>query len=82
MGADTAEDAYAIAKRFVYKRMGIAMMKGLAALRFHRLNQAVADSDTSRAAAARRRWAQSAWIDDNAAYYDRHSYGGRTHPRW
>lgn len=30
MGADTAEDAYATAKRYVYKRMGIAMMKGLA----------------------------------------------------
>ena len=82
MGVNSSEDAYGIAKRYVYKRVGIAMMKGMAALKFHRLNQAVAGSDSARAAAARRRWAQSAWIDDNAAYYDRHSYGGRPHPRW
>ena len=58
------------------------MIRGTATLKFYRLKQSIAGTDSARAAAARSRWDESERINDNAAYYDRYIYGGRPDPRW
>ena len=61
LGATSINSAKARASRFVYRAVGIEMMRGTAALRHHRMGVILAGNASAKAAAYRRRWAKNAW---------------------
>ena len=81
LGARSMKDAKAKAARYVYRAVGIEMMRGTAALRSHRLAMVLAGSASAKAAAARRRWAKNQWEEEQEAYFYSHSYGSAVHMR-
>ena len=81
MGATSVKSAKSRAKRYVYRVLGVEMMRGTAALREHRLAVVLAGSASDKAAAARRAWARTQWNHDNQSYFDKHHYGSRAYVR-
>lgn len=81
MGAASAKDAKSRATRYVYRLLGIEMMRSISTLRPYRLAMALAGSKSNREAAARRKWSRVAFEKDCSSYFDKHSYGTTCHAR-
>lgn len=79
MGAASAKDAKSRATRYVYRLLGIEMMRSISTLRSYRLVMALAGSKSNREAAARRKWSRVAFEKESSAYFDKHSYGTKSH---
>ena len=81
LGATSINSAKARASRFVYRAVGIEMMRGTAALRHHRMGVILAGNASAKAAASRRKWSRKAWEAEQEAYFYSHSYGSQAHER-
>ena len=81
MGAQTTKQAKARAYRYVYKTLGVEMMRSAAMLRVNRLGTVLAKTETLRAAAARRSNPVPAWFNTRQEYFDRHSFSTSAHDR-
>ena len=76
MGARSTEEAYSRALRYVYRVIGMEMMKGAAMLKQRRIGVARGGSASAKQATARRQQAARKWACDRLAYFNTHSYGG------
>ena len=81
LGAASFKEAKARALRYAYRRLGMEMMRGTAALRYHRLNMVLSSAPSIKAAAARRKWARTEWQNEHDAYFEKFHYGSRPHHR-
>ena len=81
MGAQTTNQAKARAYRYVYKTLGVEMMRSAALLRVNRLGTVLAKSETLAAAEARRVDPVPAWFNTRQEYFDRHSFSMSVHDR-
>ena len=75
LGAIDINSAKARASRFVYRAIGMEMIRGTAALRNYRMGVILAGSASAKAAASRRKWAKIRWEEEQEAYFYSHSYG-------
>ena len=83
LGALSIKESTNRALRYVYRAMGMEMMRGTAALRYHRLSVVLAKSSSFKAAIARRKWVKTRWLNESQAYFDKFHYGTRAHHhRW
>ena len=76
MGAMSAEQAYSRALRYVYRVIGMEMMKSAAILKQRRMGVVRAGPQSATAATSRRRAAANVWANDRLTYFTSHSYGG------
>ena len=81
LGAQSTKQAKIRASRYIYRMMGIEMMRGTAALKYYRLTIIISGPESAKAAAIRRQCAQRAWDNEHEDYFDRHSFGSRAHIR-
>ena len=81
LGATNTNVAKSRASNFVYRTLGIEMMRGTAALKSYRMGMILAGSASARAAAARRRWARTRWEQEQEAYFYAHNYGSVSYER-
>ena len=81
LGARTTDEAKSRAKRHIYRTIGVEMMRGIAALRTHRLSMTISENEGDRQAAARRIWARTSWDTNNRIYHEKHNFGSKSHVR-
>ena len=81
LGSLSTRDAKSRASNYVYRAIGIEMMRGTAALRSYRMGMILAGSASATAAAARRRWAKSQWELEQESYFYSHNHGSVIHDR-
>ena len=81
LAATNTKAAKARAARFVYRAIGIEMLKGTAALKSYRMGVILAGTANAKAAAARRKWAKSRWEQEQETYFYSHNYGNMVHCR-
>ena len=81
LGATDTDTAKSRAANFIYRALGIEMMRGTAALRAYRMGMILAGNQSARSAAARRRWARTRWEEEQEAYFYAHNYGSVSYER-
>ena len=81
MGARSLKTAKSRATRYVYRTVGIEMMRGTAALRTYRMGMVLAGDASAKAAAARRVWARRRWEEEQEAYFYSHHHGYSAYER-
>ena len=79
MGAISMKTAKSRASRYVFRTVGIEMIRGTAALRNYRMDMVLAGNASAKAAAARRVWSRNRWEQEQEAYFYSHSYGSHAH---
>ena len=77
----TIKDAKSRASNYVYRAVGIEMMRGTAALKSYRMGMILAGSSSAKAAAARRRWSKQQWEVEQESYFYSHNHGSVVHDR-
>ena len=79
MDAISMKTAKSRASRYVFRTVGIEMIRGTAALRNYRMDMVLAGNASAKAAAARRVWSRNRWEQEQEAYFYSHSYGSHAH---
>ena len=81
LGATTAKEAGSRAARYVFRTVGMEMMRGTAALKIHRLSIVQAGQTSIKEAIKRRSQAWASWTHDQREYFAKHSFGTHAHER-
>ena len=81
LGATSCEMAKVRATRYVYRTIGLEMMRGTANLKAARIGTILADDRSASSALRRRSAARVEWEAEREAYYYSHSYDTAAHQR-
>ena len=81
LGATSIKMATSRAARYVYRTMGIEMIRGTAALKPYRVGVILAGDTSAKSAAIRRRESRNVWEAQQEAYYYSHNHGTEAHER-